>query len=368
MFWPWIAWAIIALSPVQNTAACTETSTNCASPVASRRWCATSAASALSTAAWCQVCGTVMRTGRRSGSPLQRHHAAHRGEREVGREVVGVRPVLPERADRDVHEIGPRLAQRREAEPARVHRAGAGVLDHEVGARDQREEVRAAARAVEVEHDAALAAVEGVEAQARERVRQARARAAPRGARRDPPGGSTLITSAPSPASTIGPSPARASVRSRTRYGERQAGAVGIAPRSSHSRVAEGNFPRCGVREVSEPRAPMATLAPGVRVARGRRGRDEMRAEPRGSRSCSHSPLRHRRRRTADPSLDLRAFHDPRRRRHHASMTPPLAPIPITEGFRIRLQTFAAPGGAGWIGARHARPSRAERARDRAGQ
>ena len=33
MFRPWMAWAIIAFSPVQNTAACTDTSTNCASPV-----------------------------------------------------------------------------------------------------------------------------------------------------------------------------------------------------------------------------------------------------------------------------------------------------------------------------------------------
>ena len=67
---PSMAWAIIAFRPVQKTAACTDTSTNWASPVASRRSWATSAPSALSTAAWCQVWGTVMRTGRRSGSPL----------------------------------------------------------------------------------------------------------------------------------------------------------------------------------------------------------------------------------------------------------------------------------------------------------
>ena len=70
MFWPSIAEAIIACSPVQNTAACTETSTNCASPVSRRRSWATSAPSALSAAAWCHVWGTVMRTGRRSASPL----------------------------------------------------------------------------------------------------------------------------------------------------------------------------------------------------------------------------------------------------------------------------------------------------------
>ena len=84
---------------------------------------------------------------------------------------MSVGPVLAERADRDVHEIGPRLAKRREAELARVHRAGARVLDHEVGARDEREEVRAAARAVEIQRDAAFAAVERVQAQARERGR-----------------------------------------------------------------------------------------------------------------------------------------------------------------------------------------------------
>ncbi len=68
---PWMAWATIALSPVQNTAAWTDTSTNWASPVATRRWWATSAPSALSAAAWYHVCGTVIRTGRRSGSPLR---------------------------------------------------------------------------------------------------------------------------------------------------------------------------------------------------------------------------------------------------------------------------------------------------------
>jgi hypothetical protein len=40
----------------------------------------------------------------------QRHHAAHRGEREVGREVVRIRPALPERTDRHVHQIRSRLA------------------------------------------------------------------------------------------------------------------------------------------------------------------------------------------------------------------------------------------------------------------
>ena len=67
---PSMAWAIIACRPVQNTAAWTDTSTNCASPVSSRHWWATSAPTALSAAAWCHVWGTVMRNGRRSGSPL----------------------------------------------------------------------------------------------------------------------------------------------------------------------------------------------------------------------------------------------------------------------------------------------------------
>ncbi len=70
MFRPSMACEIIAFRPVQNTAACTDTSTNWASPVATRRAWATSAPAALSAAAWCHVCGTVMRTGRRSGSPL----------------------------------------------------------------------------------------------------------------------------------------------------------------------------------------------------------------------------------------------------------------------------------------------------------
>uniref|UniRef100_A0A6J7P8T5 Unannotated protein n=1 Tax=freshwater metagenome TaxID=449393 RepID=A0A6J7P8T5_9ZZZZ len=70
MFRPWMACEIIACRPVQNTDACTEVSTNWASPVFSRRKWATIAPSALSADAWYQVCGTVMRKGRRSVSPL----------------------------------------------------------------------------------------------------------------------------------------------------------------------------------------------------------------------------------------------------------------------------------------------------------
>ena len=59
------------------------------------------------------------------GLAHERHRAAHRGEREVRGEVVRVGSVLPERADRDVHEIGPRLAQRRRSRArARPSRRG----------------------------------------------------------------------------------------------------------------------------------------------------------------------------------------------------------------------------------------------------
>jgi hypothetical protein len=85
-----------------------------------------------------------------------------------------VRSVLSERSDGNVDQ--PRIdgAQRLEAEAARGHRPGGGVLEDEVGAGDQVQELVARRFAIEVESDAALAAVEGVEVQTLEPRRQSR--------------------------------------------------------------------------------------------------------------------------------------------------------------------------------------------------
>ena len=171
MLRPWIGWAVIALSPVQNTAAWTETSTNWASPVSRRRSLATSApARALR-------CGVQPRLrhgdphGAAVGVAVDRHRTAHRRQREVGGQVVGVRAGLAERGDGHVDDVRAHGAQRVEAQPEAVHHARAGVLEHEVDGGRQRQEVGATGRLVEVEHDAALAAVVRLEAQTGELVR-----------------------------------------------------------------------------------------------------------------------------------------------------------------------------------------------------
>ena len=108
------------------------------------------------------------------GVAVERHHAAHRGEGQIGRQVVRVRPVLSERGGGDVHQAWVDGAQRLEAEAARGHRARCLVLEEKVGAGNQAQKVRAAGFAIEVEGDAAFAAVEDVEAQALQAIRQRR--------------------------------------------------------------------------------------------------------------------------------------------------------------------------------------------------
>ena len=105
------------------------------------------------------------------GVAVERHRPAHRRQRQVGRQVVGVGTRLPERRDRHVDEIGTDGAHRLEAEAEPVQHTGPGVLDHEVGRRHEAQEVRPSRLVVEVEHDAALAAVVGVEPQAGQAVR-----------------------------------------------------------------------------------------------------------------------------------------------------------------------------------------------------
>ena len=87
-----------------------------------------------------------------------RHRPGRRHHRQVGGGVAGLRPVLPEGADRDVDESGVELLQRLVAEAQRGHVPGVGRLDEEVGARHQPLQIVATLLALEVEHDGALVA------------------------------------------------------------------------------------------------------------------------------------------------------------------------------------------------------------------
>jgi hypothetical protein len=107
------------------------------------------------------------------GIAAQRHHPAHRRQRQIGGQMVRVGAVLPEWRDRDVDEPRVDRTQGVEADPARGHRTGGGVLENEIGARHQAQELRTPGGAVEIENDAALAAIEGMEAEAVQVGRQA---------------------------------------------------------------------------------------------------------------------------------------------------------------------------------------------------
>ena len=96
-------------------------------------------------------------------------------------------PVWPNGETATYTRSGRTLAQRVEPEATPVHHARPGVLDHEVGRRDEAQEVGPPAVVVEVEHDAALAAVVGVEAQPGERLVLAVGQLAPRAATASPP-------------------------------------------------------------------------------------------------------------------------------------------------------------------------------------
>ena len=169
---PSMAWAIIACSPVQNTAAWTETSTNCASPVSRRHWWATSAPTALSAAAWCHVWGTVTRSGRRSGSPLSAIAPPIAASVRSVAAWSAYGPGLAERRDRDVDEVAAgraRIASNPMPRPSITPGPAFSTTKSAVATRRRRS--ARPAGVVEVEHDTALAPVVGVEAQAGEAVR-----------------------------------------------------------------------------------------------------------------------------------------------------------------------------------------------------
>ena len=106
------------------------------------------------------------------GFAVQRHHAAHRGERQIAGEVASVGAILTKRRDRDVDEPRVHRAESLEAETARRHLARSGVLEEKIRARHELSEAAASGFGVDVERDASLAAVQRMKAQALEAAGQ----------------------------------------------------------------------------------------------------------------------------------------------------------------------------------------------------
>jgi hypothetical protein len=101
----------------------------------------------------------------------QCHHAAHRRQGQIAGEMTRVRAVLAERCDGDIDELPVGGAEILEPAPARGHCSRRGILEHKVGVRGERVQRPSSRFAVEVDRDAAFAAVEGVEAQAGQTIR-----------------------------------------------------------------------------------------------------------------------------------------------------------------------------------------------------
>ena len=79
---------------------------------------------------------------------------------------MGVRSVLTEGCDGDIHEVRSNGAQCSEAQSRGVHRAGFGVFEDKIRSGYQRQKVGAAGCGRQVQFDAALAAIVGMEVQA----------------------------------------------------------------------------------------------------------------------------------------------------------------------------------------------------------
>ena len=103
--------------------------------------------------------------------PGQRQTAGRREQGEIGRRPARLGTGLPEGRDRDVHERVVRRRQDVAAQPAGGQRARRLVLEEHVGPAHEFDELRTAARRVEVDDDALLAPVVGPERQRPVRAR-----------------------------------------------------------------------------------------------------------------------------------------------------------------------------------------------------
>ena len=110
-----------------------------------------------------------LRHGDAHGGPVgvagDSDHPAHRGQREVAGGVACERSVLTEGGDRHVYETGIGLPETLPPQPPLPELARRRVLDEEVRARDQAQELIPPLALLEIQHHAAFPTIEGVEAQ-----------------------------------------------------------------------------------------------------------------------------------------------------------------------------------------------------------
>ena len=144
---------------------------------------------------------------------LNRGETRKRLDHRIVNALVRIRSGLAEAADRHVDDVVAQSPNDAFAETHPFDRAGTEVLHEHVGARNQALQRRHARRALQVEHERAFAAIGRNETR-----RQAGRDSDPRLRTRSPPGGSTLMTSAPwSPSIIVATGPEIMLVRSRTR-------------------------------------------------------------------------------------------------------------------------------------------------------
>ena len=110
--------------------------------------------------------------GRPSSPRVRRQHAGHGLECQIVRGAAGIGAVLAEGADRAIDDAGIVLAHRVVADAEALGDAGAEGLDQDVGLAGQPEQIGAAPLALEVEHDALLAAAHVAKEDGGARVRR----------------------------------------------------------------------------------------------------------------------------------------------------------------------------------------------------
>ena len=149
---------------------------------------------------------------------LQAHRAAEGGEGQLRPRLVGTGPVEPERRDHHVDQVGVGRLELGLGDAGGGQGAGRAAVEDDLGAGHEVDERRPIGGAVrQVEDDRTLVVVVGGELQRLRRPSGAPATSGWASRAGEPPGGSTLTTSAPSRPSSHGPTSPRWSVRSSTR-------------------------------------------------------------------------------------------------------------------------------------------------------
>ena len=188
---------------------CADTSTCCPRPDRARSTSPTTAATAASAAAWWNTCGSLIRTGGRSSSPVSTSWPLAAATREVRRRPRRLRTRRGRTA---------RSTRRRAQELSVSSRSRSiGTAPHSISTSADRQR---ASKSTEVERHGPLAAVVRQMPQAARSSPGSSPTNGPVRRADDPSGGSTRITSAPSWPSRNPARWPRSSVRSSTRYGD----------------------------------------------------------------------------------------------------------------------------------------------------